>query len=754
MTIESSMSFDPAHARLRKRAAKQLKQTTAEQLEQETKKMEERIRALKEQMVKEKEDREKIGGTRWSSGKTINPQSAANKKSERKTDKGPRKIKILTDEPLSTYTSKKTALRESINETFTGPVCGQCEKAKATLACNECTESYCVSCFMSFHRKGALRAHTTRNLDQFNQGFHEEKQTSRAPKPEERSRVKLSHGSTSQNSSLEQKTGGALLNGTFDEDESSASFAQALKEWRSAQGKDNTWVNPEDSQPAKVKVATCETSTVPEKLTPIDMKLNFSSNSSLSYLDRLVLKKHREEGRTASSPKSEVNTKKNSPVSEELQNETDQGYGINYREIFQSLGAQTTRDKASLNGYERFTSPSKGAFIIEEVPDNIPAEEALCIVDEGRNEEAAPQRPTSRTGCVSIMGMTASGDFRPDADDLHAGPPQPQVSTGSKSSLGGSKPSGKYLPSRSQSASAVPRVWSPKPGYKGLSNFFLVGVDAESASENPRSEPRYKPSPPKNPRTPSPPKRISPKLLAQGVWKPDESVYASEEISPMADNDRGKYPGGGPVIPLVQEPADAQDAANNNSPRNRKLKIKKRLSDGDSRLKDFGINDFLKASPVPSKFSEDYYDVHRVSTVSPLSLSPKPPQLHWSDDDSDDDVILEVTSRASMLEVAKAEEDGLRQDQEDDDKATLEDLTWELASTTGRLTHCEGDLDEMLEPGDSSEVDSIEEDPDTGSTCSLNDSQHELSIHSSDSMDEEEIMIESRMMEREVKALE
>ncbi|EDO40638.1 predicted protein [Nematostella vectensis] len=237
------MSFDPAHARLRKRAAKQLKQTTAEQLEQETKKMEERIRALKEQMVKEKEDREKIGGTRWSSGKTINPQSAANKKSERKTDKGPRKIKILTDEPLSTYTSKKTALRESINETFTGPVCGQCEKAKATLACNECTESYCVSCFMSFHRKGALRAHTTRNLDQFNQGFHEEKQTSRAPKPEERSRVKLPHGSTSQqNSSLEQKTGGALLNGTFDEDESSASFAQALKEWRSAQGKDNTWL--------------------------------------------------------------------------------------------------------------------------------------------------------------------------------------------------------------------------------------------------------------------------------------------------------------------------------------------------------------------------------------------------------------------------------------------------------------------------------------------------------------------------------
>lgn len=40
------------------RATKQLKQTTAEQLEQETKRMEERIRALKHQMVKEKEERE------------------------------------------------------------------------------------------------------------------------------------------------------------------------------------------------------------------------------------------------------------------------------------------------------------------------------------------------------------------------------------------------------------------------------------------------------------------------------------------------------------------------------------------------------------------------------------------------------------------------------------------------------------------------------------------------------------------------
>lgn len=40
------------------------------------------------------------------------------------------------------------------------------------------------------------------------------------------------------------KSGGALLQGSYDEKESSESFAQALKEWRGSKEKDNTWVNP------------------------------------------------------------------------------------------------------------------------------------------------------------------------------------------------------------------------------------------------------------------------------------------------------------------------------------------------------------------------------------------------------------------------------------------------------------------------------------------------------------------------------
>ena len=30
----------------------------------------------------------------------------------------------------------------------------------------ECSEKYCVSCFMSFHQKGALKKHSTQSIEQ------------------------------------------------------------------------------------------------------------------------------------------------------------------------------------------------------------------------------------------------------------------------------------------------------------------------------------------------------------------------------------------------------------------------------------------------------------------------------------------------------------------------------------------------------------------------------------------------------------
>jgi len=146
MTIVSRMSYEASHVKARKKAVKQLKTSNAQQLEIETKKMEDRIRALKEQMFKEKEEREKQGGTRWASGKSGPLNSHAQdvlKKKSAKVDKAPRKIKILGDEPLQSYKKKATPRAEQ-TDNIGASGCGQCERVKATLV-KYCTLFPCPS---------------------------------------------------------------------------------------------------------------------------------------------------------------------------------------------------------------------------------------------------------------------------------------------------------------------------------------------------------------------------------------------------------------------------------------------------------------------------------------------------------------------------------------------------------------------------------------------------------------------------------
>ena len=136
----------------------------------------------------------------------------------------------------------------------------------------------------------------------------------------------------------------------------------------------------------------------------------------------------------------------------------------------------------------------------------------------------------------------------------------------------------------------------------------------------------------------------------------------------------------------------------------------------DAQIHDFGIVDFLKAQPYIPKGFEDYSQVHRVSTVSPLTLSPNPPSFHWSDD-SDDDFLAQLCTQSAQ--------DDPRTDQDEDDRATLTALAWELASTTGRLFQCELDEEEFdedsIETNDfGSGLSSSEEDTNVVDTYSAN----------------------------------
>ena len=166
------------------------------------------------------------------------------------------------------------------------------------------------------------------------------------------------------------------------------------------------------------------------------------------------------------------------------------------------------------------------------------------------------------------------------------------------------------------------------------------------------------------------------RLLSQNVWKPLESVSANDdtinrqEQQQQQSEERKDSPR--PIIPLLHEPSLSDK--NNDRPDSQSSTILKPVEgEVDAQIHDFGIVDFLKAPPYMPKGFEDYSQVHRVSTVSPLTLSPNPQSFHWSDD-SDDDFLAQLCTQSAQ--------DDKRADQDEDDRATLTDLAWELASTT------------------------------------------------------------------------
>lgn len=688
------MSYDVSYVKARKKAARQLRNSSAQQLEIETKKMEERIRALKEQMVKEKEEREKLGGTRWMSGKAGPLNSHAQnvlKKKSSKDDKTHKNLKILGDEPLQNYIKKATSRVQQSND-IVASGCGQCERAKATLECLECAEKYCVRCFMSFHQKGALKKHSTQSIDQGKGGEIKDKEgnainntTPQLSPYKDHSRVpfQVQRDSLRSSESTRQQ-GGSLLEGSYNEEESAQSFAQALMQWRK-----NGGGNPTDGS----KNTTCETSTTPEPPKQQEFKVTFGPNKSLSYLDRMLLKKHHDSKLTPQSIHptefESVISKQRAPR-DDLQTGTENQLGTNYREIFQNLGAPNK--KMSQYGTETCIK-SKGVLSIEEVNGDHGSnweETAACIIEEDYTLPHPESRSLSRSPKVSFECMTSSGHFLANSDALHLEDVSPPRLSNTAPHL--------TLAQEKLSGNVFKRVWSPKPCHMGLSKFFMAGVVDNNSRGRTCSDSGAELGPSSVNMD-----IVRKSLLSQNLWKPHESVSETaiegspireEKEQPDTTTDKE------PVIPLLLEPE--LSAKNHDRPDSRSSTVAEPVSSDphyQSLIHDFGIVDFLKIQPNLCNGFENYSLIHRVSTVSPLTLSPNPPTSYWSDDS--DDEFLEQICHQTFKDEQKA-------DQDEADRSTLTDLAWELASTTGRLTRCEVDEDNREEVEGVSDHDSIE----------------------------------------------
>ncbi|XP_068137052.1 zinc finger B-box domain-containing protein 1 isoform X2 [Hyperolius riggenbachi] len=292
------------------------------QLEMQNQEMEQKLMQLRRSMSREKEERERSNGYHWKSGQMEKQPENQPKENFTKVSAGKLKFKILKNpapepEKLKTL-SRPTEMPAAERPKLKGKPCGQCESKNALLMCLECGEDYCAACFAKFHQKGALKLHRTMPI----QGKSQDGKLDapRAFKKElnvdDESHGNLEKGKntggrtfSSEHVSFEGKgnvisesfisnerkkyipgTTGSLLEGSFNEEESAKYFKDAVLEWRN-----QTSSKPQDTSTIHTsKNSTGNSAAVQTVLTGRGKPLQVEfKESGLSYMEKLMLKKHR-----------------------------------------------------------------------------------------------------------------------------------------------------------------------------------------------------------------------------------------------------------------------------------------------------------------------------------------------------------------------------------------------------------------------------------------------------------------------------
>ncbi|XP_078522049.1 zinc finger B-box domain-containing protein 1 isoform X2 [Lissotriton helveticus] len=299
-------------------------------LEMENHEMEQKLNQLRLNMDKEKIERQYSSGYRWKSGQAgslnyTGQGSLLNKENSVKAlqnSSAKMKLKVLKDSlpetgklsvvPKSSFT---TSLEKSKLRTKS---CGQCENKNAMLTCLECGEDYCVTCFTKIHQKGALKLHRTSPVQgkymaigklEVAQQFKKDIDLSRMMKQDTNkdpsNSLLLSKNNTSpgfdisysaesvstvsNNPYHEKLNSGSLLNGTFNEENSSKSFNEILLEWRNANADHSSKQMLSDVE--QESVGESEVQTLMSSVSK-PFEIEFTQNS-LNYMEKLLLKKHR-----------------------------------------------------------------------------------------------------------------------------------------------------------------------------------------------------------------------------------------------------------------------------------------------------------------------------------------------------------------------------------------------------------------------------------------------------------------------------
>nr|XP_009666839.1 PREDICTED: zinc finger B-box domain-containing protein 1 isoform X1 [Struthio camelus australis]XP_009666840.1 PREDICTED: zinc finger B-box domain-containing protein 1 isoform X1 [Struthio camelus australis]XP_009666841.1 PREDICTED: zinc finger B-box domain-containing protein 1 isoform X1 [Struthio camelus australis]XP_009666842.1 PREDICTED: zinc finger B-box domain-containing protein 1 isoform X1 [Struthio camelus australis] len=264
------------------------------QLELENKEMEKKLRQLQSNMNREKEERKKSRAYHWRCGQagpmTIQARVLSqNQKNNSKVSSGKVKLKILKEqirEPMeqSFKCEMANAVAYETSE-MKGMLCGKCETNNALL-----TEA----CIPVGKLEIAHRFIKEVNLDESKINLEQKKINNRHQLTSDKSSSLLTSVGSGESSEsiwtgLENQESGLLLHGTFNEEESTQSFQEALIQWRSRYCDRRTAMN--SSEVLSETVGVCEVQTR-LTVTKEPIQIEFKEDS-LSYMEKLLLKKYR-----------------------------------------------------------------------------------------------------------------------------------------------------------------------------------------------------------------------------------------------------------------------------------------------------------------------------------------------------------------------------------------------------------------------------------------------------------------------------
>ncbi|XP_056421072.1 zinc finger B-box domain-containing protein 1 isoform X2 [Hyla sarda] len=294
--------------RLKGRNIRELRMETL-QLEKHNKDMEQKLNQLRQSMSREKEERERLNPYHWISGQAGNQRN--DKENIGKVPSGKMKLKVLQtplQEPEKQKTlSRTTSVPAAEKPKIKGKACGQCESKSALLMCLECGEDYCTACFARFHQKGALKLHRTmptqeksqdgkldishafkreRNVDEASGKVVKDKKIIGSPNSTRVSPIYKTQQANGESFISEPRRENSLLHGKFSEEESAKYFNEALLEWRRNKSQPVNVLKVETDDNGSLEVQTVLTATAKP------LHIEFKENS-LSYMEKLMLKKHR-----------------------------------------------------------------------------------------------------------------------------------------------------------------------------------------------------------------------------------------------------------------------------------------------------------------------------------------------------------------------------------------------------------------------------------------------------------------------------